>query len=68
MSVDEMASHVKKLHDQIDDLRYRYHVLDDPMVTDEVYDSLTRELRKIEEEQYWQTKQSKSYRQPPMKH
>jgi DNA ligase (NAD+) len=38
-----------KLRAQIDAYRYRYHVLDDPTVTDEVYDSLTRELKKIEE-------------------
>jgi DNA ligase (NAD+) len=37
-----------KLRTQIDEYRYRYHVLDDPMVTDEVYDSLTRELKEIE--------------------
>lgn len=40
----------EELRDVIADYRYRYHVLDDPTVTDEVYDSLTRELRKIEEE------------------
>lgn len=39
-----------KLRRQIDDYRYRYHVLDDPMITDEIYDSLTRELIKIEQE------------------
>lgn len=40
----------ENLREQIDELRYRYHVVDDPSVTDEVYDSLTRELRKIEGE------------------
>ncbi|MEK7139239.1 MAG: NAD-dependent DNA ligase LigA [Patescibacteria group bacterium] len=39
-----------KLIAQIDDLRYRYHVLDDPTVTDEVYDSLQRELKVLEEQ------------------
>jgi DNA ligase (NAD+) len=38
----------QKLREQINDLRYRYHVLDDPKVTDEVYDSLTAELKRIE--------------------
>ncbi len=38
-----------KLQETIDDLRHRYHVLDDPKVTDEVYDSLTKELRVLEE-------------------
>ncbi len=37
-----------KLRNQINDLRYRYHVLDDPTVSDDIYDSLTRELRAIE--------------------
>ncbi len=41
---------VMKLREQIEDLRYRYHVLNDPNVTDDVYDSLTKELKKIEEE------------------
>lgn len=40
---------VEKLRKEIDDLRYRYHVLDDPTVTDTIYDSLTRELKKLEE-------------------
>ena len=38
------------MRDEINDLRYRYHVLDDPAITDEVYDSLTAELRAIEQE------------------
>ena len=41
---------IAKLRDQIEELRYRYHVLDDPKVTDDVYDSLTRELRDLEEQ------------------
>lgn len=40
----------KKLREEINDLRYRYHVLDDSRITDEVYDSLTAELRKLEEQ------------------
>jgi len=39
---------IKKLREQIDDLRYRYHVLNDPEVTDQMYDGLMDELRKIE--------------------
>lgn len=38
----------EKLRDEINALRYRYHVLDDPTVSDEIYDSLTRELRELE--------------------
>ena len=41
---------IQKLQEQIEDLRYRYHVLDDPEVTDEIYDSLTRELHALEEQ------------------
>jgi DNA ligase (NAD+) len=36
------------LRDQINDLRYRYHVLNDPEVTDAMYDGLMTELKKIE--------------------
>lgn len=41
---------IEKLRAQIDDLRYRYHVLNDPEVTDQMYDGLMDELRKIEAE------------------
>ncbi len=41
---------VEKLRKTIDDYRYRYHVLDDPTVTDAVYDSLMEELRKLEKQ------------------
>ncbi len=41
---------VKRLRAQINDLRYRYHVLNDPEVTDAMYDGLMDELRKIETE------------------
>lgn len=37
-----------KLSKQINDLRFRYHVMDDPAVTDEIYDSLTQELLLLE--------------------
>ncbi len=43
----ELKKRIEKLVLQIEDLRYRYHVLDDPGVTDEVYDSLTRELNTL---------------------
>src|SRR5687767_8209440 len=44
-----LVERVQKLHKVIDDLRYRYHVLDDPSVTDADYDSLMRELVEYEE-------------------
>ncbi len=46
----DLKDTVKRLHEQIDDLRYRYHVLNDPEVTDAMYDGLTAELKQIEQE------------------
>jgi len=39
---------IAKLSDEINKLRYEYHVLDKPDATDEVYDSLMAELRSLE--------------------
>ena len=50
MTKDEAQKRILRLRDQIEDLRYRYHVLNDPKVTDDVYESLTRELHKLESE------------------
>ncbi|MSU75779.1 MAG: NAD-dependent DNA ligase LigA [Candidatus Magasanikbacteria bacterium] len=51
MSVSkDLQSKVTHLRAQIDDLRYRYHVLNDPEVTDAMYEGLTEELKKIEAE------------------
>lgn len=44
-SVEKRA---KQLREQINDLRYRYHVLNDPEVTDQMYEPLTEELKAIE--------------------
>lgn len=41
---------LERLRAQIDDLRYRYHVLNDPEVTDAMYDGLMDELRRMEDE------------------
>jgi len=49
MSVSkELREKIALLYAQIDDLRYRYHVLNDPEVTDAMYDGLMDELRGIE--------------------
>ncbi len=48
-SNEKIKQRMSKLAEQINDLRYRYHVLDDPSVTDEIYDSLTHELIELEE-------------------
>ncbi|GDX62814.1 DNA ligase [Candidatus Saccharibacteria bacterium] len=50
MEKSKANKRAQELREVIAEYRYRYHVLDDPTITDEVYDSLTRELRKIEEE------------------
>ena len=41
---------MEELRDLIDHHNYRYHVLDDPEVSDAEYDQLMRELRALEEE------------------
>lgn len=48
MNRDEAKQRIGKLVAEITKLRYRYHVLDDPEVSDEIYDSLSRELRSLE--------------------
>lgn len=45
-----MQNKIERLRNQIDDLRYRYHVLNDPEVTDAMYEGLMDELKKIEEQ------------------
>lgn len=39
---------ILKLREQIEDIRYRYHVLNEPGVTDDIKDSLEKELRELE--------------------
>ena len=45
----EAKLRIEKLRREIDKFRYEYHVLDRPDATDEIYDSLMRELRQLEE-------------------
>ena len=40
---------VSALHEQLNYHNYRYHVLDDPVVSDAEYDALMRELRALEQ-------------------
>ena len=47
-SENEAKIRIKKLTKEINKLRYEYHVLDKPEVTDEVYDSLEKELEVLE--------------------
>lgn len=44
----EAKIRIDKLRRYIDEMRYRYHVLDDPTVTDADYDSLMHELVELE--------------------
>ena len=49
MQKNEIKNRIIKLSAEINKLRYEYHVLDKPDVTDEIYDSLMTELRSLEE-------------------
>ncbi len=46
---EKAKSRIEALREAIADLRLKYHVVNDPSVTDDVYESLTRELRDLEE-------------------
>jgi len=48
MDKSKARKRANELREVINDYRYQYHVLDKPTVTDEIYDSLTKELRHIE--------------------
>ena len=50
MKKAEAKKRITKLEDQIEELSYRYHVLNDPAVTDDVKDSLEKELRILEQQ------------------
>lgn len=46
----DVAERVGKLREEIRYHAYRYHVLDDPTLSDSAYDSLVRELKELEAE------------------
>ncbi len=48
MKDESVKNRIEKLREQISVLRYKYHTVNDPTVTDDVYDSLTRELHDLE--------------------
>ena len=50
MSVADPNARIAELREQIRFHNYRYHVLDDPTVSDAEYDALMRELRALEAE------------------
>ena len=49
MAQNDPARRVAELRRAIDEANYRYHVLDDPTISDAEYDALMRELRALEE-------------------
>ena len=46
----EDASRIEELRSQVNEHLYRYHVLDDPIISDAQFDALIADLRHIEEE------------------
>ncbi|MDR3559326.1 MAG: NAD-dependent DNA ligase LigA [Candidatus Pacebacteria bacterium] len=50
MNKNQAKIRIEKLSAEISKRRYEYHVLDKPDVTDEIYDSLMKELRELEEQ------------------
>ncbi|MCX6761808.1 MAG: NAD-dependent DNA ligase LigA [Candidatus Moranbacteria bacterium] len=46
---EQIKERIRKLSAEINKLRYEYHILDKPDLTDEVYSSLMAELRSLEE-------------------
>lgn len=50
MNKSLIQDRIEKLRKQISELRYNYHVLNNPDSSDEVYDSLSRELRGLEKQ------------------
>jgi len=49
LTKQQVRKRIRKLSEEIDHYRYLYHVLDKPDISDEVYDSLMEELRRLEE-------------------
>jgi DNA ligase (NAD+) len=50
MATKTLNAHVEELRKQLDHHLYRYHVLDDPEISDAEYDRLYDELKALEEE------------------
>lgn len=46
----DVAQRIEELREQINYHIYRYHVLDDPVISDDAYDALFRELQELEAE------------------
>jgi DNA ligase (NAD+) len=48
MAKEEIKKRIEKLKEEINYHNYCYHVLDNPIISDESYDDLFKELRKLE--------------------
>ncbi|MGD8794777.1 MAG: NAD-dependent DNA ligase LigA, partial [Anaerolineae bacterium] len=46
----DVADRIRELREQLRYYDYRYYVLDDPVISDDAYDALFRELRELEDE------------------
>ena len=49
-SLEALREEIRALTAQVEDHGYRYHVLDDPVITDSEYDELFRRLSRLERE------------------
>ena len=49
-AVDKAAGKIDELRAEIEEHNYRYHLLDDPVISDSRYDGLIRALEKLEDE------------------
>ena len=48
-NLGDMAQHIAELRAEINYHAYRYHTLDDPLISDAAYDQMMQELRALEE-------------------
>ena len=49
-NMDDIKKRLSELTDKLNDYAYRYYVLDDPVVTDDVYDRMYDELVLLEKQ------------------
>jgi DNA ligase (NAD+) len=50
MDKKDIKIRIEKLKEEINCHNYLYHVLDNPIVSNEIYDDLCKELRKLEDQ------------------
>ncbi|MBD1370785.1 NAD-dependent DNA ligase LigA [Hazenella sp. IB182357] len=48
MKADQVQERIEKLQNELNEHNYRYHVLDDPLIRDNQYDALMKELKELE--------------------